>query len=62
MSEITYPEMVKRITKIFEPYIVRRAKGQCQVLFALTELDKVVDGIIEITKREDSNANIQNMS
>jgi hypothetical protein len=35
-----------KITKCFKKYIVKRPNGNCQVLFALTELDDLVDEII----------------
>ena len=35
------------ITKCFKKYIVKRPNGNCQVLFALTELDNLVDEIID---------------
>ena len=41
-----------RIAWLFKPYFVRRPKGQCQVLFALTELDALVDRIIKETERK----------
>ena len=37
----------RQITKLFKKYIVQRPNGNCQVLFALTELDDLVDEIIE---------------
>ena len=40
------PSLRHRITWLFKPWIVNRRKGQCQVLFALTELDGLVDQII----------------
>lgn len=44
-------ELDSRIATLFKPYFVRRPKGQCQVLFALTELDELVDRIIKETER-----------
>lgn len=41
----------KEITKLFKKYIVKRPNGNCQVLFALTELDNLVDEIIKVSKR-----------
>ena len=34
------------ITRLFKKWIVKRLNGQCQILFALTELDNFVDEII----------------
>lgn len=40
-----------RIASLFKPFIVKRPKGNCQVLFALTELDGLIDKIEnEVTK------------
>ena len=36
-----------RIAWLFKPYFVRRPGGNCQVLFALTELDGLVARIIK---------------
>lgn len=45
---IEYEEIMrKKITELFKPYIVKRSAGNCQVLFPLTELDNLVDKIIE---------------
>lgn len=38
----------RKITKLFKPYFVRRPNGNCQVLFALTELDDLVERITKI--------------
>lgn len=35
-----------RITKLFKKYIAKRPNGNCQILFALTELDDFVDEIL----------------
>ena len=35
-----------RITHLFKKWIVKRPNGQCQILFSLTELDKLVDEIL----------------
>ena len=32
--------------KVFKPHIVKRGKGQCQILFPLSELDNICDEII----------------
>ena len=37
-----------KITAVFKPWFVRRPRGQCQVLFALSELDGIVAQILEI--------------
>ena len=37
--------MNKKITKLFKKYIVKRPNGNCQVLFALSELDDLVEEI-----------------
>ena len=34
------------ITRLFKKYIVKRPDGNCQALFALTELDELVEEII----------------
>ena len=46
-------EEIKRreVTKLFKKYFVRRPNGNCQVLFALTELDGLVDEILEKVKK-----------
>lgn len=44
--------MEKEITKCFKKYIVKRPNGNCQVLFALTELDNLVQEIISVTRRK----------
>lgn len=36
----------KRITHLFKKWIVKRPKGQCQVLFSIHELDRLVDEIL----------------
>lgn len=41
-----------RILELFKPYIVKRPNGNCQILFALSELDKLVDDIICAHSRE----------
>ena len=46
-AEIDLEALCERITALFKPWFVRRRKGQCQVLFALTELDGIVDRILE---------------
>lgn len=35
-----------RITALFKKYIVKRPRGQCQILFSLYELDKLIDKIL----------------
>ena len=35
-----------RITKLFKKWIVKRPNGQCQILFSLYELDKLIDEIL----------------
>jgi hypothetical protein len=39
-----------QVAWLFKPWIVKRPDGGCQVLFPLTELDKLVDAIIKIVK------------
>lgn len=36
----------KRITHLFSKWIVKRPHGQCQILFSIYELDKLIDDII----------------
>ena len=38
-----------KITRLFKKWIVKRPNGQCQILFALTELDDFVNKIINET-------------
>lgn len=38
----------REITKLFKKWFVRRDNGNCQVLFALTELDGFVDEIHKV--------------
>lgn len=40
----------REITRCFKKYFVRRPNGNCQVLFALTELDDLVEEIISKIK------------
>ena len=40
-----------RITWLFKKYFVTRPQGNCQVLFALTELDSLVEEIIREIER-----------
>ena len=35
-----------KITCLFKKWIVKRPNGQCQILFSLTELDKLVNEIL----------------
>jgi len=35
-----------KITLLFKKWIVKRPNGQCQILFSLYELDKLVDEIL----------------
>ena len=39
-------KLAKKITSLFKKWIVKRPNGQCQILFALTELDNFVYEII----------------
>lgn len=48
----------ERITGLFKRYFVRRREGQCQVLFALTELDGLVGEILEEVGRQDGQAQV----
>lgn len=40
-----------KVTTLFKKWIVKRPGGQCQILFALTELDDFVDDIIKTVKK-----------
>ena len=46
-----------RITSLFGKYIVKRPKGNCQILFALSELDNFVDEIMEEIAKEHESIN-----
>ena len=35
----------RRLLKVIKPYIVKRPRGGCQVLFSLTELDAIVERV-----------------
>jgi len=48
-------ELEKEITKLFKKYFVRRPNGNCQVLFALTELDSLVDDICLVDRTKHKN-------
>jgi len=37
---------------VFKPWIVKRPNGGCQVLFPLTELDRLVDAAIKASRGE----------
>ena len=37
----------KQITALFKKWIVKRPGGQCQVLFSIYELDKLIDKIFK---------------
>lgn len=39
-----------QVAALFKPWIVRRPNGGCQVLFPLTELDKLVAAILKVVK------------
>ncbi len=43
----------KNITSLFKKWIVKRPNGQCQILFALTELDRLVEEISNIKEVTD---------
>ena len=43
-------EIRREITKLFKKWIVKRPNGNCQILFALSELDKFVDEILKVVK------------
>jgi hypothetical protein len=46
---ITVKKDIKReVTKLFKKWFVKRPNGNCQVLFALTELDDFVDEIHKV--------------
>jgi hypothetical protein len=37
---------------VFKPYIVKRPNGGCQVLFPLTDLDRLVDAVLALAARQ----------
>ena len=39
-----------KIVKLFKPYLVKRERGQCQILIPLIELDVFVNKIAKIKK------------
>jgi len=39
---------INSIQQIFKPWIVRRPRGNCQIVFALTELDDICGQIKEL--------------
>lgn len=41
--------VIRNVTRLFKPYFVRRQNGNCQVLFALTELDDLIKRIVDIS-------------
>ena len=41
---------LRDVTRLFKKWIVKRPNGGCQILFPLTELDKLVEDIIEAVK------------
>jgi len=52
------PTSAKRRTpaQVFKPWIVRRPDGGCQVLFPLTELDRLLDEAIAIALENEEEA------
>jgi len=44
--------MNKKISKLFKPYFVKRRNGQCQILFALTELDALIERIVLVVRNK----------
>lgn len=36
-----------RITALFKKWIVKRPRGQCQILFSIYELDEIIDKIFK---------------
>ena len=46
-------ELERAITKLFKKWIVKRPRGMCQVLFALTELDEFVDEIVAVVREDE---------
>jgi len=42
------PDVHSRASLVFKPYIVKRPNGGCQVLFPLTELDRLVDAVLAL--------------
>ena len=39
-----------RVTALFKKWIVKRPEGQCQILFSIYELDKLVNKILKKVK------------
>ena len=44
--------LTHRITDLFVKWIVKRDKGNCQILFPITELDSLVAKIIKEIKKK----------
>jgi hypothetical protein len=40
-------DSITAAVRVFKPWIVRRAHGGCQVLFPLSELDRIVRELVE---------------
>jgi hypothetical protein len=41
--------------QVFKPWIVRRPEGGCQVLFPLTELDRLLEEVVEYARQQITN-------
>jgi len=46
VNELQKKSVRNRITSLFKKWIVKRPNGQCQILFSLYELDKLIDEIL----------------
>jgi len=44
------PDVHSRASLVFKPWIVKRPRGGCLVLFPLTELDRLVDAVLALAK------------
>ncbi len=49
------------IQKLFKKYIVKRPNGNCQILFALSELDSFCEEIVREVKRQDEKDRIMSI-
>ena len=43
-----------KVTRLFKKYYVKRPRGNCQVLFALTELDDLVEEILSVVANNET--------
>jgi len=46
------PDVHSQASLVFKPYIVKRPNGGCQVLFPLTDLDRLVDAVLALQTRQ----------